>query len=119
MTESHTFSGLTQSHGIGWISSETLDHTIINFFSLDRPSSQILNTYAYLSNARIAECNINCAPSFPPLVAVQEETFPDNPEGFRRLVKLVFEGGHASFFFSEVCFQTVSRKTVILMGKNS
>ena len=119
MTEGISFSTLSNSHGVGWINSEPLGHTIINFFTLDRSKSQMIDTYAYLNYALMAECSIVCQSSMPQLVEIKEETFPDNREGRRRLVTLVFENGHVSFYFGEVSFQSRVKKVTMMMGDDT
>jgi hypothetical protein len=111
------FSTLSKVQGVGWISSETPGHTIINFFSLNKRSSRMVEVYAYLHNATISELNIVCAPSFTDLLEIQEEEFPDNPDQARHSVRLVFEDGYVSFFYKKVHFQTIERETTMMMGK--
>ena len=116
MTETVSFATLSNSHGVGWINSEPLGHTIISFFTLDRGASQMIDTYAYLNHAMMAECSIVCEPSMPQLMEIKEEAIPDNPQGRKRLVTLVFEDGHVSFYFGEVSFQSRVKKVTMMMG---
>jgi hypothetical protein len=112
-----SFSALSKENNIGWINSEVPNHTVINFFSLNTRSSLIVNIHAYLYDATISELNMVCDPFFPSLLAVDEEKFSDSSDDVTRFVRFVFEGGCISFFYKNVCFQTMERKVVMPAGK--
>ena len=108
------FSNLAATSSLGWINSETPRQTIINFFSLDRRRSRIVETYAYLYEASIREIDVTCDRSFPDLISIDEENHAENSEEARHSVSLVFQDGRISFFYREVHFHTVERTTTIV-----
>jgi hypothetical protein len=105
-----SFSELADLDYLGWVYSDTPKHIVLNLYSGTADRSAIHNVFVYLVSAHIAGADVKCDPFFPAVVKIEEVTFPENPEGFRKWAKFHFEQGSISFFYEQMSFQREFRE---------
>jgi hypothetical protein len=117
-----SFADFPKDMSLGWISSESPNITIMNFFRADMQAAKMQEIYAFLHHAVIEEIDIVCDPGLPDLNAVIEEKLPEKnvPETLRGpgySVRLVYDRGSISFLYMDVAFLATERKVVMQMDR--
>ena|ERR1700730_8976431 len=89
---------------LGWISSETPRHVVLNFYTGAEDGSAIHNIFAYLFDAQVAGIDVSCDPFFPALNNIEQQDVSADSDGLNKMVKFCLESGHLSFFYRQVFF---------------